>query len=89
MNSSLSHAAAAIQDRFRFGVSGMTCASCVGRVERSLREVPGVADVAVNLATETVEVHAARPLPLQALDAAVRDAGYQMATARSNWRCRA
>ncbi len=80
MNSSLSHAAAAIQDRFRFGVSGMTCASCVGRVERSLRGVPGVADVAVNLATETVEVHAAGPLPLQALDAAVRDAGYEMAT---------
>lgn len=80
MNSSLSHAAAAIQDRFRFGVSGMTCASCVGRVERSLRSVPGVAEVAVNLATETVEVHASGPLPLQALDAAVRDAGYEMAT---------
>ena len=34
------------------GVGGMTCASCVGRVERALRKVPGVQDATVNLATE-------------------------------------
>ncbi|MBC7621422.1 MAG: heavy-metal-associated domain-containing protein, partial [Candidatus Saccharibacteria bacterium] len=33
------------------GIGGMTCASCVGRVERALKKVPGVQDVAVNLAT--------------------------------------
>ncbi|HEY6918326.1 MAG TPA: heavy metal-associated domain-containing protein, partial [Tabrizicola sp.] len=34
-------------------VSGMTCASCAGRVERALKAVPGVSSAAVNLATET------------------------------------
>src|SRR3546814_14594481 len=34
----------------------MTCASCVGRVERAIRQVPGVVDVSVNLATERAEV---------------------------------
>lgn len=38
------------------GVGGMTCASCVGRVERALKNVPGVLDASVNLATETARV---------------------------------
>ncbi|WP_251269058.1 cation transporter, partial [Enterobacter hormaechei] len=33
-------------------IEGMTCASCVARVERALRAVPGVMEVSVNLATE-------------------------------------
>ena len=33
-------------------IEGMTCASCVGRVEKALKKVEGVAEVAVNLATE-------------------------------------
>jgi Cu+-exporting ATPase len=37
-------------------VEGMTCASCVGRVERALRRLPGVADATVNLAAETATV---------------------------------
>nr|WP_279379364.1 heavy metal translocating P-type ATPase [Sphingosinicella humi] len=37
-------------------IEGMTCASCVGRVERAIRQVPGVSNVAVNLATERAEV---------------------------------
>jgi P-type Cu+ transporter len=40
----------------RMSIEGMTCASCVGRVERAIRAVPGVADVSVNLATERAEV---------------------------------
>lgn len=44
------------RDRLQFDVEGMTCASCVGRVENSLRGVAGVHDVAVNLATETATV---------------------------------
>lgn len=84
MNASLNPAAATSRntpdERFRFGIAGMTCASCVGRVERSLRAVPGVADVSVNLATETAEVRSARPLALETLDAAVRQAGYEVAT---------
>jgi Cu+-exporting ATPase len=37
---------------FTIGVSGMTCASCVRRVEKALAAVPGVAGVVVNLATD-------------------------------------
>ncbi len=37
-------------------IEGMTCASCVGRVERALKRVPGVAGAEVNLATERAEV---------------------------------
>src|SRR4051794_31887898 len=37
-------------------VTGMSCASCAGRVERALRRVPGVTDAAVNLATERARV---------------------------------
>ena len=37
----------------QFAVSGMTCASCVNRVERALRKVPGVEGAEVNLAAET------------------------------------
>ncbi len=38
------------------GIGGMTCASCVARVERALKKVPGVQSVAVNLATESARV---------------------------------
>ena len=36
-------------DKISLPVEGMTCASCVGRVERALKKVPGVSDAAVNL----------------------------------------
>ncbi len=53
----------------------MTCASCVGRVEKSLSHVPGVQTVAVNLATETARVEA-DGATLAQLIAAVDQAGY-------------
>jgi Cu+-exporting ATPase len=71
------------------GIGGMTCASCVARVERALKKVPGVAGVAVNLATESARVQLidqeALPAGTQAptlnmearLRRAVRDAGYE------------
>jgi Au+-exporting ATPase len=55
-------------------VEGMTCASCVGRVERALAAVPGVAEAAVNLATERATVRGVAPV--DALLAAVDKAGY-------------
>ncbi|MGL4235844.1 heavy metal translocating P-type ATPase [Tabrizicola sp.] len=58
-------------------VTGMTCASCVGRVERALKAVPGVASVAVNLATERVEIRGIAPP--EALVGAVTGAGYGVA----------
>jgi P-type Cu+ transporter len=65
-------------DGIRLQVSGMTCASCVMRVEKSLKAVPGVADATVNLATEQATVHAAPSVTPEALAAAVRKAGYEV-----------
>ncbi len=66
------------------GIGGMTCASCVARVERAIAKLPGVASVSVNLATESARVTWAAspsvqdPLTQQArLRRAVRDAGYE------------
>lgn len=57
-------------------IEGMTCASCVGRVERAIRAVPGVAEASVNLATERANVRFDRDAePLAVIDA-IRDAGY-------------
>ncbi len=66
------------QERFRLAIGGMSCASCVGRVEKALQSVPGVATAAVNLAGESAEVSA----PLGTVDAAqliaaLRKAGYE------------
>ncbi|VVE53760.1 heavy metal translocating P-type ATPase [Pandoraea commovens] len=65
------------------GIEGMTCASCVTRVEKALRRTPGVASASVNLATETAAVEAAPDVApaalLGAVEAAVSDAGYQVA----------
>ena len=57
-------------------VEGMTCASCVGRVERALAAVPGVHEVTVNLATETATAQADPALDANRLAAAVEQAGY-------------
>jgi P-type Cu+ transporter len=61
-----------------FGVAGMTCASCVARIEKALKAVPGVKSVAVNLATEKATVQAAANVSLGSLSAAVEKAGYQV-----------
>lgn len=67
-------------ERRRYPVRGMHCAACVGKVERALRAVPGVADAAVNLATEraTVELDPALAA-FPALRRAVEAAGYELA----------
>jgi Cu+-exporting ATPase len=54
----------------------MTCASCVGRVEKALKGVPGVAEANVNLATETAVVRYETPADVNALVRAVEEAGY-------------
>ena len=55
-------------------VDDMSCASCVGRVERALKAVPGVASASVNLATERATVTGVAPV--EALLAAADRAGY-------------
>ena len=58
-------------------ISGMTCASCVARVEKALRAVPGVEDASVNLALERASVRGSAAA--DDLLAAVRRAGYEAA----------
>ena len=58
------------------GVAGMTCASCVSRVEKALLRLPGVASASVNLATEKVTVDMLATVPVQALQAAIQKSGY-------------
>ena len=69
----------ALSGPVRLSIEGMTCASCVARVEKALMKVPGVASAQVNLATEMAEVQLAGPGPAagaEALTAAVAGAGY-------------
>jgi Cu+-exporting ATPase len=66
------------------GIGGMTCASCVARVERAIAKLPGVGAVSVNLATESARVnwtHGPQQEDAQTQQArlrrAIRDAGYE------------
>ena len=61
----------------QLAVAGMTCASCVNRVERALRKVPGVEDAQVNLALETATVRLLPGVDAAALVAAIGKAGYE------------
>ena len=62
-------------------IDGMTCASCVSRVEKALAKVPGVTHASVNLATERASVHGTGALDTDTLIAAVTTAGYQASLA--------
>ncbi|MEO7401847.1 MAG: copper ion binding protein, partial [Polaromonas sp.] len=69
-------AAAAALTEWRFPVEGMSCASCVARVEKALAAMPGVAQASVNFATEEANVQAQGGVNMAALKAAVEKAGY-------------
>ncbi|KFC71346.1 Lead, cadmium, zinc and mercury transporting ATPase, copper-translocating P-type ATPase [Devosia sp. LC5] len=58
-------------------IEGMTCASCVARVEKALLKVPAVASASVNLATERATVKLHEPTEADALVAAIAKAGYK------------
>ena len=59
-------------------IEGMTCASCVGRVERALKAIPGVSQASVNLATERASVQTDGSVPREALVQAIHKAGYEV-----------
>ena len=60
-----------------FGIEGMTCASCVLRVEKAIAAVPGVASANVNLATERATVQFTGAADTQAVVSAIERAGYE------------
>ncbi|RDI58872.1 heavy metal translocating P-type ATPase [Microvirga subterranea] len=67
-----------VGSQVELAVEGMTCASCVGRVEKALKRVPGVLDASVNLATERASVHfVGGPDMIGRLIAAVEQTGYE------------
>lgn len=60
-------------------VAGMSCASCVGTVERAVSNVPGVIEAAVNLATERASVRLIPGMAVKAdLETAIERAGYEL-----------
>ena len=66
---------------YDIGIGGMTCASCVARVEKALKKMPGVLSATVNLATESARIEVATHDVTDArLRHAVRDAGYEPRT---------
>ncbi len=68
------------------GIGGMTCAACVGRVERALRKAPGVSAAGVNLASERATLATdGSPEALAAALEAVRGAGYDVRTAEARF----
>jgi copper ion binding protein len=61
-----------------FAVTGMTCGHCVAAVQDEVAKVDGVTGVDVELATGTVTIASDRPLPDDAVAAAVEEAGYEV-----------
>ena len=64
---------------FTLDIGGMTCASCVGRVEKALDKIPGVEAASVNLATEQarIRLNASSPTKIEEVIAAVQKTGYE------------
>lgn len=69
---------APLVESLTLGVGGMSCASCVGRVERAIRALEGVLEVSVNLATETATVsYLPASVSRERIAQAVGAAGYE------------
>ncbi len=65
-------------DTIELALEGMTCASCVARIEKALKAVPGVTEASVNLATERATIRiVAGSVEAAALEGAVAAAGYE------------
>jgi Cu+-exporting ATPase len=79
ITASTASATAAPSAEVQLPIEGMSCASCVNRIERYLRKTPGVAEASVNLATEVATI---RYLPemagLDELSRAIEAAGYEV-----------
>jgi Cu+-exporting ATPase len=65
------------KEKVQIHVTGMTCASCVARVEQALNSVPGVVSAGVNLASEKATVEYLEGVQISDLKRAVADAGYE------------
>jgi copper ion binding protein len=64
-----------------YTVKGMTCGHCVSSVKEEVGEVPGVTGVEVELETGRLTVHSEAPISADRIEAAVKEAGYELVTA--------
>ena len=69
------------QSKVTLSIEGMSCASCVGRVDRGLSALRGISDVSVNLANETARFSVDGSPHLQDAVQALKDLGYPARTA--------
>src|SRR4051812_21551625 len=60
------------------GIEGMTCASCVLRIEKSLRAIPGVIKANVSLAAKSAQIEMASNVTMYVIQQAVERAGYKL-----------
>ena len=74
------HARSVFPSSIQIPVEGMTCASCAGRIEKALRQVPGVQAASVNLATEQAQIEADAAVTAAQLLEAIQRAGYGVRT---------
>lgn len=61
-----------------YQVQGMTCGHCVSAVQSEIGQIPGVADVTVDLQSGRVTITADQPIDDDAVSAAVEEAGYEV-----------
>ncbi len=64
-----------------YTVRGMTCGHCASAVTEEVSKITGVTGVQVDVATGRVSVEADRPVPADAVAAAVDEAGYEVVPA--------
>jgi len=79
MNSPSKHASPETKS-LSIPVEGMSCASCVGRVENALKKVGGISHVEVNLATERVTIQSVEPIDPGQVVEAIEKTGYSVPT---------
>ncbi|MEV5414097.1 heavy-metal-associated domain-containing protein [Thermopolyspora sp. NPDC052614] len=61
-----------------YTVKGMTCGHCVSSVKEEVGEVPGVTGVDVELESGRLTVHSDGPIAADLIEAAVKEAGYEL-----------
>ena len=66
-------------EKLKFNVYGMSCSACAARVDKVVRELDGIKDVAVNLLTNQMTVDFDEPATVEKIERAVSGAGYKAA----------
>ena len=74
----------AVTRKFVLAVKGMHCAACVARVEKALRDVPGVVSASVNLASERAAIEYIEGTEIADLKRAIREAGFEPGSGTEN-----